>query len=694
MTHDGSEEHLPPDDWSSGRDPEQTLPPPTPRSSETRSPEINIGRRERVRMAALLGIEQRRQKAGGGQAGASRKPRPASGQVNPEDLTFQQPPGIIPSHLRKHLQGDVMPQVTPEMMRQLTWHAGFFATIWRLLVYGTAAARWFTHILWDKLRGNDTVSRRAIRLREAIERIGGTAVKLGQQMAMRIDLLPYEYTVELGRMLDRMPTFPTSYAINRIETVFGKPLLDIFAAFDPTPIGSASVACVFQAFLKNGDRVAVKVRRPGIGEKFVADCNALGTVLQALEFFTVIRPGLSQNFVYEFRSLLMEELDLTKEARYTELFRSGVKAHMKHITSPRIYFDYSSEDILVSEFVSGIWMRELITAVEKDDQEVLALLREEGIYPELVASRLLRTNQFGVFENVLFHADPHPSNVVIQKNSELVFIDFGSCGAYTTKERNNWRQLSYYHDKADIGRMVQAALAILEPLPPIDIDEFAKRVEGIFWQDLYAFKSEHTEWWERTSAKIWIRFLRLAREYNVPLNLNTLKMIRSTLLYETIAARLHPNVNAYHEHRVYNKTAGKRARKRVHDEVLKFLFKGPSDESYLAVEQLADMANRTVYIAQRWLDSPPFQFTNLVDKASTAISIFLRGILRFSLTTVTLAFLNLAWDAFQTKTFHYDIYESALQVLRFKPFQFLLGVNLMLDIRKVMFRFFDKDVSS
>ena len=635
-------------------------------------------------MATLVGMERRRVRTA--PAPVHRDP------TIPAELTFRQPPGLLPPEIRKRLQGNVMPQVTPAMMRQLSWNAGFFATFWRLLVYGTAGFRWSTEILWDKLRGLDTLERRAVRLREAIERLGGTAVKLGQQMAMRIDLLPYEYTIELGRMLDRMPTFPTSYAIERIETVFGKPLLEIFSAFDPTPVGSASVACVFQAFLKNGDRVAVKIRRPGIGEKFVADCNALGTVLHVLEFFTIIRPGLSRNFLYEFRSLLMEELDLTKEARYTELFRNGVKERMKHISAPRIYFDYSSEDIMVSEFVVGIWMRELIAAVEKDDQEVLGLLRLEGIHPELVASRLLRTNQFGVFENVLFHADPHPSNVVIQANSELVFIDFGSCGAYTTKERNNWRQLSYYHDQSDIGRMVQAALAILEPLPPIDIDEFSKRVEGIFWQDLYAFKSEHTEWWERTSAKIWIRFLRLAREYNVPLNLNTLKMIRSTLLYETIAARLYPNVNAYHEHRVYNKAAGKRARDRVHKNVLKFLFKGPSDEAYLGVEQLADMANRTVYLAQRWLDSPPFQFSNLVDKASNAISVFLRGILTFSVITLSMAFALLVWRSFKSETLHVDIWRSAVDILMWKPYQFVVGVNLFLDIRKVMFRFFDKDV--
>jgi ubiquinone biosynthesis protein len=663
--------------------------PQPPFRPGTREIKLDSRRLERIRLAAIHALERRRNGTGRSNGRSN-----FEAGIDPETLSFKQPPGILPSEIRQNLQGNIVPQVSPAMMHQLNWTANIFETLSRLMIYGFAGLRWGIEILWDKLHGRDTLERRAVRLRETIERIGGSAVKVGQQMAMRIDLLPYEYTVELTKMLDRMTTFPTNYAIERIEAVMGKPLLEMFAAFDPVPIGSASVACVYQAFLKNGDRVAVKVRRPGIGVKFVADCNALALVLEFLEFFTIIRPGLSRNFVYEFREMLIEELDFKKEARYTELFRTGVKEHMKHIDAPRIYFELSSHDVLVSEFVSGIWMRELIAAVEKNDTEALDLLRAEGIYPEIVAKRLLRTNQFGVFENVLFHADPHPSNVVIRRNSELVFIDFGSSGAYTTKERNNWRQLSHYHDKADIGRMVQSALAILEPLPPIDIDEFSKRVEGIFWQDLYAFKSKHTEWWERTSAKIWIRFLGLAREYNIPLNLNTLKMIRSTLLYETIAARLYPEVNAYKEHRVYNKTAGKRARERVHKQVLKFLFKGPSDESYLAIEQLADMTNRTIYLAQRWLDSPPFQFTNLVDKASMAISTFLRGVLTFSVTTLGLGFALLAYRIL-TKGSHagqFGIWNACFEVLMWTPYQFLCGVKLFLDIRKVLFRFFDKDI--
>ena len=82
---------------------------------------------------------------------------------------------------------------------------------------------------------------------------------------MRADMLPYAYCAELGKMLDQVPAFPTAQAIEIIERNIGRPLSEVFEVFDPEPIGSASLACVYQAQLKTGEKVAVKVRRPGIG---------------------------------------------------------------------------------------------------------------------------------------------------------------------------------------------------------------------------------------------------------------------------------------------------------------------------------------------------------------------------------------------------------------------------------------------
>jgi ubiquinone biosynthesis protein len=601
--------------------------------------------------------------------------------------------GLLPTDVRKRLQADNLPQVAPSMMRRGEWKTSRIQMFVRLFIYSWTGMKWLTQIAWDRLRGMDSLERRAVRLRQFIEALGGSAVKLGQQMAMRIDFLPYEYSVELSKMLDRMVPFPVEYAIDRIETFLGRPLEEVFKEFNPIPIGSASVACVFSAYLASGERVAIKVRRPQIGEKFVADCAALGLVLKTLEFLTILRPGLSHNFLYDFRAMLVDELDFGKECRYTELFRRRVHKRMSFVSAPKVYPELSCDDILVTEFLEGIWLRELLNAVEQHDETALSLLAAQGIYPELVARRLLRANQFGVFENLLFHADPHPSNVVVQRDSRIVFIDFGACGVYTSRERNIWRQFSYYHQQEDVGRMVQSAVALLEPLPPIDIDELSKRLENLFWENLNAFKSKHTQWWERTSARVWIKYMELAREYDAPLALNTLRMIRSTLMYETVAARLFGRVDAFKEHRKYLKAAGLRSRRRVRNRIQNFLFKGPTPDDYRTFEQMLDMGNRTLYLAQRWLDQPPFHFSMMVDKFVYAVSVILRTLVTFVFFTLGAGFFVFLWHLLNPASGSgISIWGACKVVLMWGPYQFLIGLNLFLSIRKIMMRLFDKDV--
>lgn len=597
--------------------------------------------------------------------------------------------------VRKRLTYPSLADIHPPLMRQLKFKASVWLTARRLLEFFAAVAFWYLASLLDALRGREGIELRARRLREIIEWKGGTAIKMGQQAAMRIDLLPYAYTLELAKMLDKVPPFPVEAAIQRIELCLGRPMAEVFDRFDPKPIGSASVACVYQAYLKTGERVAIKVRRPKIGEQFIADCTGLGLMLRFLELLTFIRPGLSANFLYEFREMVMEELDFVKEARYTELFRRRARKNLKDISAPRVYFEYSNEDVMVMEFVAGLWLRELLAAVEGKDAEALGLLKEYNIDPRVIAQRLIRTNQYGVFENLLFHADPHPSNVVVQPNNRIVFIDFGSCGAYTTRERTSWRQLNYYHQKEDIGRMVQSALAVLEPLPPIDIDQFSKRLEVIFWQDLYAFKSKHTEWWEHTSAKIWISFLALAREYGMKLNLNTLRMIRSTLLYETVAARLYPKVSAYREHKIYSRKAGKRAKKRVQNQISRWLFQGPSNIDYLAIEEFMGMGNRILYLTQRYLDTPPFRFSMLISKASFAISTVVQAVV-WSIIGTMVCSAVLVGDRllFQPnyRITNINMWHAVLDLFSTLPFQILVFIVTLISVRRILFRFFDMDI--
>ena len=592
--------------------------------------------------------------------------------------------------------GDDSTDITLPQMREVRFQAGWLQVLGRFRRYLGAALRWYSGRARDFLAGQDTLERRAIRLRQIIERMGGVAVKVGQQAAMRMDLLAPQYGIELTKLLDDMDPFPAAEAVRAVERQIGGPLHSVFATFEEQPIGSASVACVYRAVLHNGETVAVKVRRPGIGEKFDADCRALAWVLAVMEFFNLLRHGLSRNFLFEFRTMLTEELNFVKEARYGELFRRRVEKKLDNVTAPRVYFELSGVDVLVTEWVAGEWVKNIIAGLERGDPAYLAKLRAQNIDPGVVARRLIRINQFGIFENLLFHADPHPSNILVRPNNELVFIDFGACGAYTTAERNNWRQLAYYHDREDIGRMAQCALAILEPLPHIEIDEFRKRLEAVFWQDLYAFKSRHSEWWERTSVGIWISFLNLAREYEIPMNLNTLRMIRSTLLYETVAARLYPRIDAYREHRQYNKSAGRRARRRVRRTIHKRLFEGLTRADYLRVEDLLGMGNRIGYLLQRQLDLPGFHFSLLASKAVHMFDMIYRTV-AFGVAGMILLVTGTIGYRMLFRGYGIDriyIWSTCLEVLQSRWLQVFLLLLLWLHVHRAIGRFRDKEIRS
>ena len=525
------------------------------------------------------------------------------------------------------------PYVGPPMMPRMDIRPRFFRTLSRLFVYLAAAARWYRRILVDKMRGQNTIERRAEHLRQIIEKLGGTAIKIGQQASLRMDMVPREYGVELEKMLDRVPPFPTELAIARIEALTKKPLNQIFSEFNRVPNGSGSVACVYEAVLVTGEKVAVKVRRPGIRELFISDCKALEWVFRTLETLTLLRDNYSKNLLNGLRTILLEETDFVKEARYTEIFRRRSRKRLTRVSAPKIFFDYSGEDVIVQEFITGVKMGDMIAFVEQKDEEALERLRQLNIDPEKIAKKLIRVNQYGVFEDVLFHADPHPSNIIVRPNNHLVFIDFGAVGAYTTMERNNWRQLNYYHHRRDVGRMSQTALAILEPLPAIDVDDFRGRLELVFWQDIYAHESKHTQWYEHTSISIWMHLFQLSFEFDIPMGLNTLRMIRSTLLSETVAARLYPKISAWREHRKYNKKAARRSRRRVLRSVFKRLC-GPTNTDYQRIEQLKGIVNRTIYLYQRWLDNPLYRYGLLIKKAVFAVMLIIKTVLHLLMLAI------------------------------------------------------------
>ena len=581
----------------------------------------------------------------------------------------------------------------PSMSREVEFKAGAMLGIARMFLWlwGYLRYKWLN--ISDRLRGRGSIRTRAVRLRETFENLGATFVKLGQQLAIRADILPFEYCEELAKMLDKVPPFPSEQAIEIIERNTGRPIIKTFAIFDPTPIGSASLSCVYQAILKNGDKVAVKVRRPGIDKKLAGDLRALGWLMNVSEWLSFVRPGMTKNLKHELHTMLTEELDFNREARYTALFgREAAAKKQSYVTAPRVYFEISSEEVLVTEYINGVFLSEILSAVDRQDEATLAQLAARNIDPKTVAQRLTLAFNWETYENLLFHADPHPANIVVKPGNSIVFIDFGSCGHFSSKAKRLWRQFHYHLARADVTGMVDIAISLLEPLPPIDIDEYTKQIEALYWDWLYAIRSPEAQWWEKASGVMWMKFIGISRDYQVPINLDTLRGLRVTFLFDTVIFRLYKDLDLSTEYRRYHKQAGSRARKRVKKAIRKRMTDGLSNQDYLQLEETMRMGNQIASRMQHFLDTPQHNFGAVIDKFAYGMAVGLQvtffGIAMHLAVVVGFVAYTLATGGTIDTFWHAFVRIVTHPLYRIIP----LAIVLIL-IRKVLVRFTDYDVN-
>lgn len=558
----------------------------------------------------------------------------------------------------------------------------------RLLTWAYLIFSIVTGNLFDWLLRRSTVERRATRLRLGLERAGGTFVKFGQQAALRVDLLPWAVCAELSKMLDKMVPFSAEQALRAVERTVGRPWQDVFAVFDPEPIGSASIACVFQAMLKDGTRVAVKVRRPDILPVFLADLQVVDWLAQAAEFMTLLRPGFTKNLRAELRETLLEELDFRREARFQDTFRRNApKSGRDFFTAARVFFDLSGEEVLVQEFVSGLWLWEVIATAEQHDAAARDLLRQHNIDPLVVAQRIMWVAFWSMDEHIFFHADPHPANILVRDNNELTFIDFGSCGSFNVQQKMALEQMVLAMDRQDAEGMTLATFKLMEPLPPVDVPALSKKFQEGYLRLMHTFNTpaEYTEAWERTSARQWLVLVQVARQFNLPLNLHMLRMIRATLLYDSIVVRLDPELNRHAEYMAFMKDRAALIKKKWRRD----LRESAGDAVFLRIEELNDSINDLLLRAQTTLSRPIVEFGSTIDKWVFTISVLGRMLGRVLLVNVLAmaglyAFRNL-------RGLPVNLTDLVLDVALSWPYHAFLVVTAALNLRHILFRLRERD---
>ncbi|MBS1839186.1 MAG: AarF/ABC1/UbiB kinase family protein [Actinobacteria bacterium] len=273
------------------------------------------------------------------------------------------------------------------------------------------------HQLLGRLNGRvdpEEVGRPAeVRVREALEEAGGVYVKLGQIAATRIDLLPAGLCEELGRLQSRSAPVPASEVRTVLEQQYGKRVEEVFARFDWSPLAAASIGQTHTAALTGGEEVVVKVQRPGIETTIERDLAALDQLARLAERRTAAGRDLRvSRLATEFGRSLRSELDFRDEATATaamhELLGEGP------ITVPAVHRELSTRRVMVQERLVGVPLSELAPDADIDR--------------EALARQLLTVTVEQLFQVGIFHADPHPGNVMVLEDGSLGLIDFGAVG--------------------------------------------------------------------------------------------------------------------------------------------------------------------------------------------------------------------------------------------------------------------------
>lgn len=262
-----------------------------------------------------------------------------------------------------------------------------------------------------------------VRIRLALTELGPTFVKLGQVLATRVDMFPPSWIAEFEQLHSRVPAVPFSDIQPVLEQALGASLAEVFASFEQEAFAAASIAQVHRAVLKDGSRVVVKVRRPGIVPKIEADLRILGHFARLIELeMPDARRYHPLDIVFQLRRSLMRELDLVKEARNIDKFAHNFAADPT-VRIPRVYWDYCSESVNVQEELTGVPANRLAEAGAAGMD--LALLAERG------GNAVLKM----ILLDGYFHADPHPGNVVFMPDNVVGMIDFGMVGRLTDRRR-------------------------------------------------------------------------------------------------------------------------------------------------------------------------------------------------------------------------------------------------------------------
>lgn len=303
-------------------------------------------------------------------------------------------------------------------------------------------------------------------LRESVLQLGPTFIKLGQLSSTRSDLFPREFVDELAKLQDKVPAFSPQKARGFIESELGAPINELFKEFEDRPIAAASLGQVHRAILHNGEKVVIKVQRPGLKKLFDIDLQNLKLIAEYFQKSeTFGGPTRDWIGIYEeCATILYQEIDYINEGKNADRFRRDFR-NIKWVRVPLVYWDYTAMKVLTLEYVPGIKINQVDT------------LTSRGYDRLRISSRAIEAYLIQILKTGFFHADPHPGNLAIDVDESIIYYDFGMMGEIKSFTRERLLELFYSVYEKDAKKVIQCLIDLGALQPTGDLSAVRRSVQ-------------------------------------------------------------------------------------------------------------------------------------------------------------------------------------------------------------------------
>ncbi len=372
---------------------------------------------------------------------------------------------------------------------------------------------------------------RGERLRLALQELGPIFVKFGQAVSTRRDLLPGDIADELAKLQDRVPPFDGRVARAHIEASLGKPVTEVFAAFEEAPLAAASIAQVHAARLPDGREVVVKVLRPGMRAVIERDLEVLHALADlAQRYWSEGRRLRPRELVAEYQKTVLDELDLMREAaNASQLKRNFAGSELLYV--PEVHWDYCRTDVMVMERIRGVPISDL------------AALRAAGTDIARLAENGVRIFFTQVFRHNFFHGDMHPGNIFVligdPRRPRYAAVDFGIVGTLDPRDQHYLAENFLAVFDRDYRRVAQLHLESGWVPAGTRIDEMESAVrtvcEPIFDRPLK----------DISFGRILLRLFEISRRFDMQIQPQLLLLQKTLLNVEGLGRELYPELDIW-----------------------------------------------------------------------------------------------------------------------------------------------------